>query len=144
VSLRRAISTAYYALFHALVAEAVLILAPSDPVALRPWVGRAFVHENMKRVCKGVGASSPASVTAQLMSRPFDQRLTFIAKTFVDMQEERHKADYDTTATLSKADVVLKLQDVEQAFTNLRAIRGNSNTNVFLAALLFQDIWTKR
>jgi len=34
-SLRRAVSAAYYALFHALIAEAAAILAPPDPPNLR-------------------------------------------------------------------------------------------------------------
>jgi len=98
----------------------------------------------MKKVCKGVGAGNPASVTGQLMSRPIDSRLAFVAKTFVDLQEERHKADYDTIASFSRADVMLKITDVEQALASIQAIRGNPNTHVFLVALLFHEIWTRR
>lgn len=45
-NLRRAISTAYYALFHLLVDEATRALI-ADP-ALHPLVGRSFDHGDMK------------------------------------------------------------------------------------------------
>lgn len=50
-SLRRAVSTAYYALFHLLIAEAtVLLLTKTKNKALRHALARAFRHNTMKRV----------------------------------------------------------------------------------------------
>jgi hypothetical protein len=47
--LRRGISTAYYALFHLLIKEAMTNFV-SDPV-FRTKVGRAFQHGPMRSVC---------------------------------------------------------------------------------------------
>ena len=47
--LRRGISTAYYALFHLLIKEAMTNFV-SDPV-FRTKVGRAFQHGPMRNVC---------------------------------------------------------------------------------------------
>ena len=43
-SLRRAVSAAYYALFHLLTAAAASNMAPAFPAKLRPLVQRTFVH----------------------------------------------------------------------------------------------------
>ena len=40
-SLRRAISSAYYGLFHLLIGEATRVLAPAQPAALRIQLRRA-------------------------------------------------------------------------------------------------------
>ena len=49
-SLRRAVSAAYYALFHLLVREATNRLV--QVAALRPRVARAFDHKTMMTVCQ--------------------------------------------------------------------------------------------
>ena len=51
-SLRRAISTAYYALFHCLVAGATSSLVPRRHRHLRPLLGRVFEHAGMARGCE--------------------------------------------------------------------------------------------
>ena len=50
-NLRRAISTAYYALFHLFIAESVERLLPAEPPGLRARASRAFSHGEMKQVC---------------------------------------------------------------------------------------------
>lgn len=51
-SLRRAISTAYYALFHLLVQDSASRLVPgADNDPLRNLVSRAFNHGSMKELC---------------------------------------------------------------------------------------------
>ncbi len=49
-SLRRAVSTAYYDLFHLLIDEAVSNLAVERQ---RGDIGRTFEHKAMKNVCEG-------------------------------------------------------------------------------------------
>src|SRR5438309_3480401 len=53
-SLRRAVSTAYYALFHLLISEATsrLITGPGRG-RLRQSLGRAFVHTAMREAALG-------------------------------------------------------------------------------------------
>lgn len=51
-SLRRAMSAAYYALFHLLVADGARALASGNVTGLRPRIGRAFAHREMKEVCQ--------------------------------------------------------------------------------------------
>jgi uncharacterized protein (UPF0332 family) len=143
-SLRRALSTAYYALFHAIISEALMISAPALPNGLRPLVGRTFDHGAMKKVCAGFGQASPAATTAALITRPMQPELISVARAFVDLQNARHQADYDTLATFSKVDVMLKIREAEQSVGRMASIRGEPNFNVFLSALLHQEAWRKR
>jgi hypothetical protein len=52
-SLRRAVSAAYYALFHLLVNDGARLLSPTQPPGLSRRVQRAFNHSDMRTVCKG-------------------------------------------------------------------------------------------
>jgi hypothetical protein len=95
-SLRRAVSTAHYALFHLPISEAV---ANWNRVNLRAELGRAFDHNIMK------AASNRIQDTRQFPFAGEDPgvvaALRAVAKTFVQLQEKRHTADYDNTATLT-------------------------------------------
>jgi hypothetical protein len=92
-SLRRAVSTAYYALFHLLIHEATttLIAAP----VVRGRFSRAFDHGDMKAASKDFATATTAKQLAKLtggVAIPPD--LQTVANTFVDLQEARHEADY--------------------------------------------------
>src|SRR5271169_916243 len=86
-SLRRAVSTAYYALFHLLIDEAV---GNWSVVRQRSLLARTFDHGKMKNVCENCvkqfyGAGSPAA----------GLQLKKVAQTFARLQDRRHIADYD-------------------------------------------------
>ena len=105
VWLRRSVSTAYYAVFHLLVGEAVQAWSGSAPARL--GLERAFEHRNMKEVSRAIrygywkGWSTPApSVPAELRA---------VAIAFYDLQEARHQADYDNGRTWTAWEA--KLQD---------------------------------
>lgn len=143
VSLRRAVSAAYYALFHALIAEAVGILAPSQPYNLGGQMGRAFNHGDMKKVCNSFSSGSLPPATRALITGTIRQEIRLVAETFSELQEARHEADYDTLASLSKADVVTKIAEVERSFSMLASFRGQPDSHVFLVALLLQRHWSR-
>src|SRR5688500_15713565 len=74
-TVRRAISTAYYGLFHFLIEESTALLfgsgrADSD---FRILAARAYVHSRMKSVCTEF--VKPNSTQVHLLLRPFWQRL---------------------------------------------------------------------
>src|SRR6266496_5682267 len=92
--LRRAVSTAYYALFHLLVHESTMRLIAV--AGMRSRVGRAFDHGVMKTVCKDY-----TSLTVNPAGQPVPQQIRDIASAFVELQEARHRADYNTAMTLT-------------------------------------------
>lgn len=95
-ALRRAASTAYYALFHRIIAEAGRLLATEENQALGALVGRAFSHNDMKRACKSfVGKPLPQELLLFWPDgSPIPPALRTVATTFIKVQEIRHQADY--------------------------------------------------
>lgn len=142
-SLRRSVSAAYYALFHLLVDEAVAKLSPRAPVALKYMVHRAFAHAEMKAVCKIFLRREMRAHLANLVVPPVAIDLIVVAQAFIAMQEGRHVADYDVSATFTRTEVQERLDHTERAFHAWARIRGTPNANVFLAAMLLDRKWAK-
>jgi hypothetical protein len=93
-SLRRAVSTAYYALFHLLIDEAV---AHWTIVRHYGKLARTFEHGLMKKVCDDhvksfYVAGQPASGI----------QLKDVAQTFIELQQKRLTADYDNSYTWTR------------------------------------------
>src|SRR6266446_8959683 len=93
-SLRRAISTAYYALFHLLISEAILSWKRVED---RDDLARMFEHTNMKTVCANKRdelngelkkIKKTASSTHELTVK---RHLHLVAETFVHMHQQREK-----------------------------------------------------
>jgi len=131
-SLRRAISTAYYALFHLVIGEATANWSQSE---LRPLLGRVFEHGKMKQACSRVSG-------VQSEIPPFEKRLTpedhlrAVAKTFIQAQEQRENADYDVALQWSRQDVEAQIESVADAFRSWIAIRDQPDAQEFLVLLL--------
>jgi hypothetical protein len=62
---------------------------------------------------------------------------------FVELQKARHEADYDTSSTWNRVDVLTKIRIVRGAFEAWGRVKGNPNSTVFRAALLLQKHWGK-
>lgn len=139
-SLRRAISSAYYALFH-LLADAGASILPGLPIGLRTRARRAFTHRSMQEVCRQFAAGNLNPATAVLLPNPLQPELRRVANAFVELQEARHTADYDLAAVFSRPEVLLKIDLVTRAFDDWRVVRSDLNASVFLAALLLQQHW---
>src|SRR3981081_1933135 len=96
-SLRRAVSSAYYALFHLLVEEGARRFTPPQPAQMRLQVRRAFAHGDMRNVCRQFAAGSTSRATAQLLQAAIEPQLRQVAQVFVELHDARHEADYDLT-----------------------------------------------
>jgi hypothetical protein len=130
-SLRRAVSTAYYALFHMLIDEAVLRLIPSAPDLLRVQAQRAFSHRDMRNACEQFTKSS--NPFARLLVRPVESELQF----------RRHAADYDLTQIFDRMEVLGIIGRASAAVAAWSRVRNTPNANVFLAALLLNSRWNR-
>jgi hypothetical protein len=140
-SLRRAISAAYYALFHLLIDEAAKVLTRSKPATLRAQVRRAFAHVEMKDVCKSLIRKD--SKIVKVLPMPIEAELASVASAFVDLQEARHKADYDFSIPVNRVEALQKVSTVKKAFADWAVIRKSPNAAAFLTALLLQKRWAK-
>jgi uncharacterized protein (UPF0332 family) len=130
--LRRAISTAYYALFHLLVQEAVQGWSGSP--AARLGLERTLEHRNMRDVSGTIYQGSWKGWSTPRISVPAE--LKDVAKTFFDLQEWRHEADYDNAKTWTADDVRGKVARASAAFQNWQKIRTDPATNEYLLSLL--------
>lgn len=110
--LRRSISTAYYALFNVLARNGADLLVGAGAARLsQAWalVYRALDHGFAKKACR------------EVRNLDFPPEIKNCAIRFVELQEARHKADYDPTARFTRADALHWVNRAEAATTSLRA-----------------------
>lgn len=144
-TLKRAISTAYYALFHLLASESAATLGANLPSTAQCQLRRAFEHMEMKSACVAFSQANHVSKKLheinhnspmhRLVSWPLDLRLKTVAEVFVDLQEARHRADYDSAAKFSKIEAITLVEDVKVAFGYWKQIRKSQNAKIFLTDL---------
>ena len=141
--LRRSISTAYYALFHRLIDDAVAQLAPaaSQPEA----IGRAFGHTDMKRVCQQLQKSPLPPQVTPFFGPSVPPELKNVAAAFIELQDLRHGADYDRgrNPPFSKADARDAVGRGETAFRDWDRVRGTPPAQIFLVLLLLGERWNR-
>lgn len=108
--LRRALSTAYYAMFHCLArVSADRLIGHSHPVPDRAaWlhVYRALQHRHARSQCLKSGAMGASP-----------RNIQHFAARFAALQDLRHRADYDPAAALGYA---AARQSVESAAESIR------------------------
>lgn len=103
----RAVSTAYYALFHALLRRAAdeFVGRRHQGEASYTLLYRGFAHARMKQVCEELDKPSLRPVYRDKLKRAaVSPAVRYLATTFVELQEARHRADYDPDAATSDAD----------------------------------------
>ena len=142
-NLRRAVSASYYALFHLLVAEAVQKMVPVQPRGLMSKASRSFQHGEMREVCNRFRtATEPAWLTA-LIGSNISPDLKEGARFFIELQDARHSADYDPGFRLSRTGALDLVRSAEEAFRSWAKVRGHTEGNVFLTALVFGKRWDR-
>jgi len=98
-NLKRAVSSAYYALFHCLARTSadLLVGGAGAEKSKNAWrqVYRALEHGSAKAACSD-----------RLVIASFPAQIADFGNTFVSLQIKRHEADYDPFARLTKSVVV--------------------------------------
>lgn len=143
-SLRRAVSAAYYALFHLLTGEAASLITPTALKGFEPSVRRILAHSEMKNFCKSV---SQAQVPAPLRSHAAalgQADLRDVAKAFVQLQEARHRADYDLATQHSRSEALRLIRVAQDAFAKWERIRRTDGARAFLLALALPGLLKPR
>jgi|ERR1700691_1592199 uncharacterized protein (UPF0332 family) len=117
VDLRRAVSAAYYGLFHLLTTEAAQNWKHEHQ---RDRFARMFDHGRMKASSSRI-SSRPLPVDP--VEIPIATDLKFVADSFVKLQQARHTADYDNSKVWSRTqvwDVIVEAEDAMTAWSNIR------------------------
>ena len=142
-NLRRAISAAYYALFHLLICDAAKRFSPPEPKGLQQQWQRAFAHGAMKDICQKFASVNLPENLRPLLAAPLSKELIAIAKAFVSLQQARHDADYDLRQAFSRPDAINQIKKAENAFVAWKQIRRAPDAAVFLSALLLSKQWSR-
>lgn len=139
--LRRAISAAYYALFHFLIAEATQQLMPRrDHATLRHVLGRAFQHGEMRSACENVQQREPAgSLRRAVVGSELSGALRGVAAAFVELQKSRHEADYNTAGAVTLTEASACIRAARDAIATWATLRGSTEARAFLLALMAHD-----
>lgn len=117
VDLRRAVSAAYYGLFHMLTTEAAQNWKHQSQ---RDRFARMFDHGRMK-TCSLRVSSRPLPVDSAGI--PIARDLKLVAESFVKLQQARHRADYDNSKVWSRTQVwelIGEAEDAMAAWSNIR------------------------
>ena len=142
-NLRRAVSSAYYGLFHYLVHEACFaqIGTQYGQAPYRYVIGRAYSHNVMKQACTSFGGGTlkdsvkkglPLDASGNyVILRPIQR----IAATLAELQEKRHLADYDRSERFNRAEVMTLIEEVQDRIEDFSRLPSSSDKSFFLACL---------
>jgi len=131
--LRRAVSSAYYALFHRLCRDAAEHLLPKGTEQQKLKLARAFGHGDIRKTCarisgrEGGGNQHIRPLLEGLQGTDIED----VAASLVDLQEARHRADYDHLADFSKAVALAHLEDAEKAIQTLEKAKKRDQQILF-------------
>ena len=127
-NLRRAVSTAYYAVFHSLAHVAADLIVGRGRTHNAAWhrVYRALEHGNAKNACLD-----------KLAMTKFPHGIQDFADTFVDLQEARHQADYSYEFTYDRENTLAKIDKAANAIDQLKEVSIEHRRGL-VAHLLFK------
>lgn len=139
-SLRRAISAAYYALFHLLIESGATLVASGfgqgEP-ELRNRLRRGFQHGDMKQVAHSFRSNKLAAWQDVFGPQPPSNDLKTVADSFVNLLQSRHEADYNVSKAVVPSDVTTALRWANSAFQAWGRISASREARCFCFAMLF-------
>lgn len=135
--LRRAVSVAYYALYHDVVLRVCTHQMPKCPDVERWSWSRLFTHKGTRRVCDVVSSSGPAPqhVAESVRHMRANQSLVDVAIAFVSLQQARFEADYDHAAEFTKPTTLSFVDQARDAMRKLSVIAGSADYGRFMALM---------
>lgn len=138
--LRRAISAAYYATFHATLAAAadLYIGTTKRTTGQYTLVYRSVHHRDLRDLCSRVRAISSIGRLAQYVpAGGFDADMRTFAEAILELQESRHDADYNPSIHVRRSDARLAVGTARKALGRLQTT-SRSSREAFLGLLLFR------
>lgn len=137
--LRRAISNAYYGIFHAVLTEAADYFAGKSQrqTPIYQLVYRSIDHRSLRRLCEDVKKKTlPEKILQYEPTGGFGQDLIALTTAVVDLQEKRHLADYDPLFRVGMSDAVLAVATGRTAMARFQNA-NRPRRKAFLSLLVF-------
>ena len=123
IDLRRAISSAYYAVFHLCLTELADMVVKSIPgtaenqAARYGLVYRKIAHRDLRQVCSEIQLAKPSRAFQNSMpALGFSPDIRFFGRNFVDLQASRHTADYNPMSQFTALDAQAAAGSARAAF----------------------------
>lgn len=138
--LRRAISSAYYALFHAILAAAAddIVGRRQQADSRYALLYRSVDHRSLRQTCQQLLQKVVSPKYARYApSAGFGDDLIALANAVVELQEKRILADYDPLYRVTATDVAIVLDTARKALAQFRAA-NRTQRRAFLSLIVFQ------
>jgi hypothetical protein len=142
-SLRRSVSSSYYAVFHLLTSEASRLVGQNLTPAAAHRIQRWFDHHEMKRVCGMFSTPAPPRSIALVLGVAPSIEIQGIAQSFIQLQEARIEADYDLTSIWTRLGAQQHTKTAQDVFDAWARIQRTHEANVFAIALLSAKLFEK-
>lgn len=141
INLRRAVSSAYYALFHGIVLTTTGLLLSDATLEERQRLARSFSHSNLRLACQYVVKPNDAPKMARPIAAAAagSTPLVDVAEALLSLQEARHNADYDHLAGFTKAGVLQSVDVVVDALAKLETLKGTAALQRFVSLLALRQ-----
>jgi hypothetical protein len=140
VDLRRAISSAYYGVFHAVLAAVAnrFIGSTKQATSLYSLVYRSIDHHALRNLCLEVTKTnlSPKYIP-HTPTGGFGAEIRGFAEGTIELQEKRHSADYDPSIRFNTSDAVLVIHVARTALAQFNSASADAR-DAFLSLLLFR------
>jgi uncharacterized protein (UPF0332 family) len=139
VDVRRAISAAYYAIFHAILTAATdqFIGVANRDESRYGLVYRSVDHGWLRKLCEEVQKPTPSSRFRRYVpAAGFGANIVAFAAAAEDLQEKRHSADYDVMTRMNRSDASLAISTARAALGRLNNA-SQPERLAFLSLLLF-------
>jgi uncharacterized protein (UPF0332 family) len=137
--LRRATSTAYYAVFHKIAQTAARRFLGQDQESSAAYtiLYRGFDHRKMKEVCENlIGPVLRERYRRQLRRSTVSATLRDFASSFPVLQEYRHLADYDPSLKFLASEVAAIITAAHGAVDAFERISPEEQTDVLALMLI--------
>lgn len=132
IRLRRALSTAYYAMFHTLCRSNAETLIGSAPVTQGTeslvWAYRSLNHGSAKRNLAGYRPNSQ-----------IHRDIASFSRVFSNLQEHRHDADYDPRKVYTRREVDTLINQAEAAIETFEAVSAQDRRDLAAYLLLARN-----
>ena len=144
-SLRRSVSASYYALFHLLIDAAVKRAFPGkNRSVLRNYLARTISHSDIKNLAQDFSRPSVSENLCPVLNiNTIDERLVFVAKAVIQLQNARHDADYNLNIKFVKSKAIEFAFMTKKAFNSWKQIDKTVEADVFLFRMFNYKILRK-
>lgn len=147
-SLRRAVSAAYYALFHLLseaAARQFAELCGRGDAGTVSRIARSFFPHDMKKVSERFEKSelpNALQVPNERYATPADLRR--VAEVFGLLYQARMDADYDTAKPVTRPEALVRIAEAKEAFAAWERVNDTADARTYLACFSLWETWNKK